>query len=76
MYIVLRTVAAILLLLLLLLLTVIGLSTGGSGYFTCIQSMKLVTNKLMSGGLYEKHAVATVLWVMTPCSLVVTSGSE
>ena len=34
----------LLLLLLLLLLTVIGLSPGGSGCFTCIQNMKLVTN--------------------------------
>ena len=37
----------------------IGLSPGGSGYFTCIQNMKLVTNKLKSGGLHEKHVVAT-----------------
>jgi len=29
-------------LLLLLLFTAIGLSPGGSGYFTCIQNMKLV----------------------------------
>jgi len=36
------------LLLLLLLLTAIGLSPGGSGYFTCIQNMKLVTNKFKS----------------------------
>ena len=35
----------LLLLLLLLLLTAIGLSPCGSGYFTCIQNMKLVTNK-------------------------------
>ena len=48
-----------LLLLLLLLLTAIGLSPGGSGYFTCIQNMKLVTNKFKSGGLHEKHVVAT-----------------
>ena len=41
------------------LLTAIGLSPGGSGYFTCIQNMKLVTNKFKSGGLYEKHVVAT-----------------
>ena len=40
-------------------LTAIGLSPGGSGYFTCIQSMKLVTNKFKSGGLHEKHVVAT-----------------
>ena len=46
-------------LLLLLLLTAIGLSPGGCGYFTCIQNMKLVTNKFKSGGLYEKHVVAT-----------------
>ena len=31
----------------------------GSGYFTCIQNMKLVTNKFKSGGLHEKHVVAT-----------------
>ena len=41
------------------LLTAIGLSPGGSGYFTCIQNMKLVTNKFKSGGLKEKHVVAT-----------------
>ena len=44
--------------LLLLLLTSIGLSPGGSGYFTCIQNMKLVTTKFKSGGLHEKHVVA------------------
>jgi len=27
--------------------------------FTCIQDMKLVTNKFKSGGLYEKRVVAT-----------------
>ena len=41
------------------LFTVIGLSPGGSGYFTCKQYMKLVTNKFKSGGLHEKHVVAT-----------------
>ena len=46
-------------LLLLLLLTAIGLLSGGSGYFTCIQNMKLVTNRFKSGGLHEKHVVAT-----------------
>ena len=45
----------LLLLLLLLLLTAIGLSPGGSGYFTCTQNMKLVTNKFNSGGLHEKQ---------------------
>jgi len=37
----------------------IGLSPGGSGYFTCKQNMKLVTNRFKSGGLHEKHVVAT-----------------
>ena len=41
------------------ILTVIVLSPGSSGYFTCIQNMKLVTNKFKSGGLHEKHVVAT-----------------
>ena len=41
------------------LLTAIWLSPGGSGYFTCKQNMKLVTNKFKSGGLHEKHVVAT-----------------
>ena len=42
-----------------LLFTAIGLSPGGSGYFTCIQNMKLVTNKFKSGGLHEKYVVVT-----------------
>ena len=37
----------------------IGLSPGGSGYFTCKQNMKSVTTKFKSGGLHEKHVVAT-----------------
>ena len=41
------------------LLTAIGLLPGGSGYFTCIQNMKFVTTKFKSGGLHEKHVVAT-----------------
>jgi len=41
------------------LFTAIGLSPGGSGYFTCIQNMKLVATKFKSGGLHEKHVVAT-----------------
>jgi len=48
----------LLIIILLLLLTAIGLSPGGSGYFTCIQNMKLVTNEFKSGGLHEKHVVA------------------
>ena len=52
--------------------TTIGLSPGGSGYFTCIQNMKLftnkftciqntklVTNKFKSAELHEKYVVAT-----------------
>ena len=35
------------------------MSPGGSGYFTCIQNMKLVTTEFESGGLHEKHVVAT-----------------
>ena len=50
----------LLLLLLLLLLTAIGLSPSGSGYFACIQNMKLVTNKFKSGGLHEKHVEAMI----------------
>jgi len=46
-------------LLILLLFNAIGLSPGGSGYFTCIQNMKLVTTKFKSVGLHEKHVVAT-----------------
>jgi len=41
------------------LFTAIGLSPGGSGYFTSTQNMKLVTTKFNSGGLHEKHVVAT-----------------
>ena len=41
------------------LFTAIGLSAGGSGYFTCKPNMKLVTTKFKSGGLHEKHVVAT-----------------
>ena len=41
------------------LLTAVGLSPGGSGYFTCIQNTKLVTTRFKSGGLHEKHVVAT-----------------
>jgi len=37
----------------------IGLLPGGSGYFTCKQNMKFVTTRFKSGGLHEKHVVAT-----------------
>jgi len=39
--------------------TAIGLLSGGSGYFTCKQNLKLVTTRFKSGGLHEKHVVAT-----------------
>jgi len=41
------------------LFTAIGLLPGGSGYFTCKQNMNLVTTRFNSGGLHEKHVVAT-----------------
>jgi len=41
-----------------IIITAIGLSPGGSGYFTCKRNMKLATTKLKSGGLREKHVVA------------------
>ena len=41
------------------LFTAIRLLPGGSGYFTCKQNMKLVTTRFKSGGLHEKHVVAT-----------------
>ena len=52
-------------LLLLLLLTAIWLSAGGSGYFTCTEIWKerrKVTGKFNSGGLHERHVVATGNW--------------
>ena len=41
------------------LFTAIGLSPDGSGYITCKENMKLVTTRFKSGGLHEKHVVAT-----------------
>jgi len=41
------------------LFTALGLLPGGSGYFTCKQNMKMVTTRFNSGGLHEKHVVAT-----------------
>jgi len=35
------------------------LTAVGSGYFTCKQNVKFVTTKFKSGGLHEKHVVAT-----------------
>jgi len=38
------------------------LSPGGSGYFTCIQNMQLVTNKFKSGGLHENQGERNVVY--------------
>ena len=54
-----REVVLIIIIIIIYLFTAIGLLPGGSGYFTCIQNMKSVTNKFKSGGLHEKHVVAT-----------------
>ena len=48
-----------LIIIIIIIFTAIGLLPGGSGYFTCIQNMKLVTTKFKPGGLHEKHVVAT-----------------
>ena len=54
-------VVVIIIIIIIILFTAIGLSPGGSGYFTCVRNMNLVTTtrKFKSGGLHEKHVVAT-----------------
>ena len=52
-------VTNIIIIIIIIIITAIGLSPGGSGYFTCKQNMKLVTTKFKSGWLHEKHVVAT-----------------
>ena len=52
-------VHSVVVIIIIIIITAVGLLPGGSGYFTCIQSMKLVTTKFKSGGLHEKHVVAT-----------------
>ena len=37
----------------------LGCQPGGSGYFECKQNIKSFTTKFKSGGLHEKHVVAT-----------------
>ena len=59
-----------------LLLTAIGLSHGGSGYFTCIQNKELVTKKFKSGGLHEKHVVATLNLGNHPSICLQTQGNQ
>ena len=49
----------IIIIIIIYLFTAIGLSPGGGCYFTSKQNTKLVTNKFKSGGLHEKHVVAT-----------------
>jgi len=49
----------IIIIIIICLFTAIGLLPGGSGYFTRIQNIKLVTNRLKPGGLHKKHVVAT-----------------
>ena len=49
----------IIIIIIIVIFTATGLSAGGSGYFTYIQNMKLVTTKFKSGLLHEKHVVAT-----------------
>ena len=49
----------IIIIIIIYLFTAIELSPVGSGYFTCKRNMKLVTTKFKSGGLHEKHLVAT-----------------
>ena len=49
----------IIIIIIITIFTAIGLSPGGSSYFTYIQYMKLVTTEFKSGGPHEKHVVAT-----------------
>jgi len=49
----------IMIIIIIIFITAIGLSPCGNGYFTCIQNTKLVNTKFKSGGLREKHVVAT-----------------
>ena len=37
------------------------MSPGDSGYFTCIQNVKLVTTKFKSGGLYSSPNIVRVI---------------
>jgi len=59
----------IIIIIIIYLFTAIGLLPGGSGYFTCIQNMKLVTIKFKSRGLHEKHVVAEKLLATTQCRI-------
>ena len=45
------------------------MSHGGSDYFTCIQNMKLGTNKFKSGGLHEVCCFYHCIYTCTFCML-------
>ena len=47
----------IIIVIIIIIISAIGFSPGGSGYFTCTQNMKLVTNKFKSGGLHDKRFI-------------------
>ena len=50
-------------------------SGNNSGYFTCKQNMKLVTNKFKSVGLHEKHVVSGNLECWEPSEhLLIDTG--
>ena len=53
------TINTLVIIIIIYLFTVNVLSPGGSVYFTCKQNMKSVTTRFKSGGLHEKHVVAT-----------------
>jgi len=44
----------IIIIIIIYLFTAVGLSPGGSGYFTCKENMKLITTKFKSGWLHAK----------------------
>jgi len=50
---------SVIIIIIIIIINSIGLSPGGSGYFTCKQNMKLFTNKFKWEGLHKKHVVAT-----------------
>ena len=52
-------VITIIILIIIIIINCNWVVTRCSGYFTFVQNMKLVTNKFKSGGLHEKHVVAT-----------------
>jgi len=51
-------VLIIIIIIIIIIIYSIGLLSGGSGYFACIQNMIFITTKFKSGGLHEEHVVA------------------